>query len=337
MVLLAGKFNKIKIKIVERSSIMNFLKFTDAHLTGQNPENRTDVYHQSILNKIGQIYSYAEENKSDFVLFGGDLCNTHKIYSYYVIESFIDIIKKHKIPTYFIVGQHDLYGYEASSYKDSALRFIEKMSDGLFIRIEDKIVISDHIKTDIDCIIYASHSYDNYKERFDAVVAEDRFKIMLMHELLSKKENVFEIIKTSDLKSNADLVLSGDLHTGYELHTIGNTTYYNPGAIARIKNNDNTRQLKFGDFTITKGEDGYDISLKEVKLNYPVAEEVFNMSEPERDDVPEYGEFVEQIANIEKNAVDIFELIELVFNTQKDYVIDKKVINYILKFRKNEK
>lgn len=313
---------------------MKFVFYTDAHLTGQNPSNRTDVYYKSILDKISQIYNYAKGIDADFVLFGGDLCNTHKIYSYYVLEKFISIIKDSGIPTFFVVGQHDLYGYEKSSYGDSALCFIEKMSDSMFVRIEDKLNLNDCLdlkydkKIDIDCCLYSSHSYDNYLDRLGSVEDNKKFNILLMHELLTNKDCPFEVIKTSELKSNADLILSGDLHEGYDIHKIGKTTFYNSGSISRIKKSD--RALKFSHFDVKKNKDEYSLELKEVPLEYLPSHIIFK--DEEVFEATDYSGFVSEIDTIEADALDIFDLLQKV---SKPHETKKEMINYILKFRKS--
>lgn len=310
-----------------RKIVMKFTFFTDTHLTGQNPEERSDDFAEAILSKIDQVYNRSQEYGSDFVLFGGDLFNTHKIYSYKIMEKLISIIKKYKLQTYFIVGQHDLYGYEQSSYVDSALCFIEKMSDGLLVKVDTIIPISK----DIECNLHACHVYNNPTEHFESIVDDGKFNISMVHALLYDKKKMFETLSIFDIKTKANLVLAGDLHDGFPYRKLGNTSFYNSGAIARTKCNDIDRDIKMGLFEVVKkGE--YEITFSEHFLTYAPANEVFH--EPSKEYKSDFVGFVEEIDDIEKSAVDIIDLIKMWAETNKE-LVRPGLINYILKFRKN--
>ena len=307
---------------------MKYTFFTDSHLTGQNPEERCDDFADAILAKIEQVYSHSKKVKAEFVLFGGDLCNTHKIYSYFILERFISILKMYKIPTYFVVGQHDLYGYEETSYKDSALRFMEKMSDGLFIKLEKATII----KSDVDCCLYPCHVYDDIHKKALEIPDDGKFNILIAHELLSSKKRIFTTLPIEEITTKANIVLSGDLHDGVPYCTCNGVSFYNSGALARIKCDDVDRDIKMGVFEVVCASGKYEILFSDHMIDCKPAKEVFYVQKKEYKS--EFTGFAEQIDTIEKTAVDIFDLITLWLESNKGK-IRNDLVSYILKFRKN--
>jgi DNA repair exonuclease SbcCD nuclease subunit len=88
-----------------------FLHASDLHLGNfqySNPERARDF-----LNALDQIFSIALEKKVDFILFGGDIFNSHEMLPYLfaeIIETFqkFHVRSAETIPIYAIEGNHDL-------------------------------------------------------------------------------------------------------------------------------------------------------------------------------------------------------------------------------------
>jgi len=310
--------------------MLKFGLYTDTHLIGIGPEKRIDDYPKNILAKIRECYSEFKKHDAEFAVFAGDMFDSHRIYSYDTINELLDIMEDFGKKTYFIMGQHDLYGYSKDTYPKSTLRFVEKRSRGLFELVVDNVELDN-------CIIHASHVYDKVAERLSSIEKSDKFQITLVHELLNNKTAMFDVVATNDLPdNNVDLVLSGDLHDGYDFHEIGGTSYYNPGSIARTKNSKSNRKknVKCGLFTVDKQSDGFHIDLKEVELTSMLsAEEVFKKDMLE--DIDEnysinVDEFVKEIEELDVETIEIFELVMIV---GKQTNVDESLMDYIMKFR----
>ena len=311
---------------------MKYGFYTDPHMMGINPMNRIDDYPKTIVKKCNEVYDICSDEKVDAILCGGDLFNSHKVYSYELISSFVDVLKKHKIKTYFIIGQHDLYGYNKESYDTSVLKFASNMGDGLFECVVDKLELGD-------TIIHACHVFDDIVDKISAVEKSDKFQIMIAHCLLNDKVKVYDVIKTDSLpSSNLDLILSGDLHTGYKFHKIGRTHFYNPGSLSRTKcSRENVRDIKFAIF------DTNDIAnLKEYVLKTALPMDVVFNKEAllKMDEIKDKLEknanidnFVKMVNDFEVDAVDIYDLIDLVGKQSNE---SDELINYILRFKEKK-
>jgi len=314
-----------------------FAFYTDPHLMGRVPLRRIDNFPKTILTKIDEVYRIAKEENCDFVLMGGDLFNCHKIYSYDLMLEYLRILRDSNLKTYFVVGQHDLYGYEKDSYSSSALRFVSDVSESSFLPISDKIELDE-------CIIYANHVYENVLEKAASIPFSEKFQIILAHNLLSQEAGVvFDLITTKSIpKTSANLILSGDLHSGVPYHEVNGTYFYNPGALARLSysKGDISKVIKFAIFEIKKGSASlfgdYNIELKEHELKSArPAEEIFSKDAMEElkkasRQGTDINSFIKNMEQFEMEAVDIYHLLEM---AGKQEGIDAVLLDYILKFR----
>jgi len=305
---------------------MRGLFYTDIHVSGQNPRNRIDDYPRAIIEKLRETYQIAVDKKCDFILFGGDFFDTHKIYSYDIISEAIEIISDSPLETYCIIGQHDLRGYNPSTYDQSAFGFVQKHCKNFHV-IWERMEIEQ-------CVLYPCHVWDDFDEVVKMDLDDEKPTIMLAHHLLSKDLHMFDIIQTSSIeKCDFDIVLSGDLHTGYDPHTIDGTLFANPGSLCRKTKADKDRDPRVLLFEMKKGK----TRAKFIDLKCAGdSEKVFRKSII--DDVYEKPEFditgfAENVNDLEAESVDIFDVIT---KTAKVNKIDKKVLNYILSKRIDE-
>jgi len=302
-----------------------FLYYTDPHLSVRCPVYRTDDYSKSLIAKLEEVYEIAEQNNADFVLCGGDFFNSHSIFSFGLINNIIDVLNKSNLDTYSIIGQYDIFGYNSDTFKSSTLAFIERHCSSLHI-------ITDSVEKD-DVVIYPCHCYDDFEKCLDASLPKRKYSILVVHKLLSKTKAPFEVIVTSDIKKNGfNLVLSGDLHSGVPKHTIGKTTYYNPGSLVRRAINEIDRKIKVGliDISLKGG-----INIKEIELkNVGKSEDVFSASAIENKSREKINTdiFIDGIEDLEKESIDIFDFIEKAAQKEK---LDSSIIEYIMSKKDN--
>jgi len=301
---------------------MLFLFYTDLHLNPKNPRHRIDDFPAALLAKLREIYSIAESEKVDFVIFGGDFFNAYRTYSY---RLFIDAIDAITVKTYGIIGQHDLKGYNYETLKTSSLGFFEYFCDN-FQTIYEPLDFDD-------ALICPCHVYDDLKIIASQPVSRKKKSILVAHKLLSDKEEVFDTFSTASLACNFNLCLAGDYHMGFSQHTVGDTLYYNPGSIARISTKDIGRQVKVA---LIRCEAGKPIEIREIPLtSAKPAEEVFGESiiEEVREQVQmqmDASSFTNGFAELERESTDVFDLLEKI---GKKKAIRKPVMDYIMSKR----
>ena len=307
------------------ANLMNnkFLFYTDPHIAGTTPRNRIDDCPTATMNEIEECYEIANKNKCDFVAMGGDLFNNHRIYSYDLISRLIDIMNNSGLQTYSAIGQHDLCGYNPESFNTSTLAFIIKHCPNFHI-IREPIVLGEFV-------LHASHVWEKPEDSLTIKTDSSKCNVLLAHHLLYNKKAIFEVVDTKLFANGPyDVVLSGDLHCGYETHKINNRWFCNPGALSRRSIIDFERHpqvaivdLKHKDSPIKVEK----LSKAEIGLN------IFNLEAiKEHKDKPERNseELIASIANFEKISVDIYQLLEYV---GKEKNLDMKVMDYILKKR----
>lgn len=307
---------------------------TDTHVDNKY-DNRLDDAQASILYKIKQCYAIAEKNNCDFMLHGGDVFNRPSIKEKKndIFNRLRKIIVDAKINSYFILGQHDV-NYSFDCYKDSTLKMLSGSCDGKFELIEDYITING-------VNIYASHVYQNIQDRINEVKQNCNANILVAHCLLYDKPKMFETIPIKDIKSdNVNLILSGDLHCGFEFQKQDNTYFYNPGSLLRKAKDQKDRKPKFAIFSISEFFGDYQIEIKEFELDCLDGDSCFDLSEEIKAKVSialenntedkNIKEFAQEAVSFKAKNIDIFEFIyqESVKNN-----LDQKITNNILSYR----
>ena len=230
---------------------MRLMFYTDAHNSGTPPRNRIDNFPRVIPQKIRDAYAIARDNSCDFVVFGGDMCNTHKIFSFETIGDIMDAIDTSGVETYAAIGQHDLDSYNPSTYKSSSLSFIESRSKGKFKTIVGEVKVGE-------VSLWASHVWESLGDAKNLPVDKSRYNILVAHHLLTDNESSMYTVDNTQqfsLGSPFDLVLSGDLHDGYDHHCFGSTWFCNPGSLARRTTADADRTPRVAIIEFHKGQD----------------------------------------------------------------------------------
>jgi DNA repair exonuclease SbcCD nuclease subunit len=231
---------------------MRFTFYTDLHLSGQTPAHRVDNYQQALVDKLGEVYTVAKANGSDFVVFGGDLFHSHRIFSYELLSPVMDILCDSKIDTYLVIGQHDILGYNPETYRSSTLSFIINRCPALKVLWEPITVGCVHL-----C---PSHVWQPLAEAANYELEKGKVNVLVAHHLITNKKTMFESLSSDDFVKtikaagkNFDVVVSGDLHDGYQTHLVEDTWFCNPGSIARRATSDMNRPPKFAVVDVEPG------------------------------------------------------------------------------------
>jgi DNA repair protein SbcD/Mre11 len=277
--------------------------FTDSHLAGENPRHRVDDFPRAIIEKIREVYAVAEAEGCEFMAFGGDWFNYYRVFSYDVISDSMDIVCESKLQTYFVIGEHDIYGHNLDTYPSSTLAFVVKHCSRMTL-LADPIQVGD-------VVLHGKHEPD----KMDAVLAlpkdPSKTNILVCHELITCNAAPFEMIKTDTLRNTGfDLVVSGDLHDGYIPHEVDGTWFCNPGSLARRATSDAQRWPQMAIISIEKGQ-APTIEYRRLSCAKP-GSEVFGESIAE---IAKSGDvdasiFVEELLQFEAESTDIHELVQ---------------------------
>ena len=303
---------------------MKFLFFTDIHLSGVNPRHRVDDFPRTMLEKLRETYTIAEEMGCEFVAFGGDFFNSHRIFSYEVISEAMDVMCDSKLDTYACVGEHDLFGHSPKTYPSSTLAFMVRRCARFHI-LFDPIDLGN-------VVLHAKHEWENMQEAMKRQIDQTKLNVLICHELITNKHGMFDVIDTKTLNPCPfDIVVSGDLHDGYEPHEVGNTFFCNPGSLARRAINDLNRTPQVAIIDATKGD-------VPVVMIHPITcakpgSEVFGegIAELARKTDEFNGEaFTEEMLDFESESVDVHELIQKVGVKNG---IRKEVLDYLAQKR----
>lgn len=307
-----------------------FLFYTDSHLAGESPRHRIDDFPRTMIGKLAETYSLAESEGCQFVAFGGDFFNSQRIFSYDVISDAMDIICGSSLKTYMVVGEHDLYGHSIETYRSSTLAFFVKRCGNVEILWEP---------LDFgELVLHGKHEPDKMDKFINAQVDNSKVNVLVCHELLAPEQGPFEIVETRTLRNFPfDLVVSGDLHCGFDTHVVDRTCFCNPGSLARRTTADAGRWPQVAIVNIEKGNIP-DIEIRRLscgKAGYDVFGE--SIAELARSNDHEFDgeEFTEKMMEFEAESTDIHELVQ---KAGKKAGIRKEVLEYLAKKRsdKNE-
>jgi DNA repair exonuclease SbcCD nuclease subunit len=306
---------------------MRFTFYTDVHLSGKTPRHRVDDFQEALLGKLREVYSEAESNESEFVVCGGDLFNSHRIYSYELLAEVIDILCGSKLPTYMTIGQHDLIGYNRDTYRSSTLAFVVELCPNLHVLWKPTMIGNVQL--------VASHVWeDPLVDPANQVLDNSAFNVLIAHHLLTNKKTLFDVVNTSDFAkamrekgANYDLVLSGDLHDGYAVHEDDGMWFCNPGSLARQAISDQRRKPKYVIIDADPGEHPV-IDVRDIKCARP-GEEVFGESASEimheRSDF-DPNAFIQEVEEFEAESADVYELVRKIGSVKG---IRPEVLEYI--------
>jgi hypothetical protein len=305
---------------------MRFLYYTDVHLSGQTPEKRIDDYQKSIVYKLEEIYKKAKDLDADFLVCGGDMFNSHRIFNYELLSEVMDIFSS-GLKTYLAIGQHDIAGYNPTTYKSSTLAFVVKRCPNLQV-LWEPIQLND-------VTLYASHVWEDPMDACKQDFNSETFNILVAHYLFTNKAQMFENVNTTKFcdtmrkgGGDYDLVLSGDLHDGYETHEVDRMWFCNPASLARKSITDSFRMPKYAVIDIPEKGGIPIIDLVEVECALPgnevFAESLVELARERKEFNPDA--FISGIEDFEIESADIYDLIRKVGISKN---IRKEVMQYL--------
>lgn len=274
--------------------------FTDLHARNDTPENRTDDFRESLLKKLSEVGKIFTEEEVDLVLFGGDLAHTPDP-SYSLTNALLKELRSWNKEIIGVVGSHDYFGYQKVTLERTLLGAM--VASGIMTLVDEEAYhvfkkssnSTDHIVT----ITGSRHQYDStdHPERLTKpqIIEFALLQIQLVHCDLFHKSVPWPHVLISNVTTQSDLVLSGHIHSGWEEPIkINNTTFFNPGSIARLERSKTQRIPRVSIIEIY-GEKSFKIKsvYLQTALPHPFKEDTRMVEEDTSQDVSKLLAFIE--------------------------------------------
>ena len=208
---------------------IKILFFTDLHCRAMRPVSRLDEdFFATQLAKLAFVARLSRD--CDLTILGGDITDRPDASPSVVIQ-LLRAFCKFKSPPYTVIGNHDCLGYHKNSVDSSVIGIM--LEHGAIRKLD---------YYDLPGIqIYGIHAYDECQW---TIPESDALKILVVHKMITDKAipNV-NCLMTKDIATatNADIVLSGDIHTPHNV-THGGKVFLNPGSLSRMSIADKDRQ-----------------------------------------------------------------------------------------------
>ena len=320
---------------MKQNETIKFAFITDTHVDN-NYGNRLDDAQSSILSKISQSYKIAEKNGCQFMIHGGDVFNRVSINEKKnsIFNKLRRIIVNSKIPTYFILGQHDI-NYSFETYEKSSLKMLSESCDGKFELLKESKMICG-------CKFVPSHVYEDVQDVVSKINAGNAPVVSVAHCLLYDSKSFFNTISVAEtaVKSeNVNLILSGDLHCGFEFQKHNKTYFYNPGSLLRKARDQKDRTPKVAIFTIYDFFGEWKIELKEFELDCLNGEACFAPEKEEQKNVDKniiveeeknITDFTKELSSVEVKSISIFDFLQEKAVSEN---LDTKILDRILSYQ----
>lgn len=295
---------------------MKIIYFTDPHGQASNPSCRLDDFPSTILGKIKYIGEYASSVKADAVVCGGDWVHTPDV-SQSFIRSFMRLIRDYPCPTFGVLGNHDIFGYNPETFLRTSLGIAEGLDAFTRLKKDFSIVIEDK---SVKVGLTGSDSYYDLdkKEKISdytrSNVLDDAVNIHVVHGMLVERvwpqvaycTTLEQVVNDNP---DADIILTGHEHTGFGIKEFIRSNgkkiiLCNPGSIARVTSGtgDVGKEVRIAEITINSLDD---YSIKMVNLPISIAKPANEVLDWER--IRKEKENQEKLKNFiqDINSVDI--------------------------------
>lgn len=219
---------------------MKIIYATDQHIKGRNHGSRLDDFPAAMNRKMDELVEVCLYEQPDALVLGGDLYDTPRVSFSLIITMARKLrkIRKLGIPIFLVPGNHDLYGYSMDTIDQTAIGVLAEA--GLVRLLTRK---KSYLITDSKGVTVELHGRE-YDKDIDLLPKNDyqidrrhnaRWDFLFSHGMLLEKPFHPDVRHsvTSDVETDADLVLNGHYHDGYPLHEVNGTLFGNPGSTGR--------------------------------------------------------------------------------------------------------
>lgn len=209
-----------------------FIVVGDLHLKGTNPRNRIGSYKQAAFDKLREVFSLAKEHAASAIIQTGDVLDSPEVSNGVLLE-YMSLLQESPCQIITCSGNHDVYGYNLESLERASLHILELLVPRLSVNKEWFFPKGTGVNV----------TFQPYTGRVDvegwgyspAEVQQHFTNIHVVHGMLLDHVPPFDKYSLlKDVKTNADIVITGHDHTGYGIFKRADgVTFINPGALLR--------------------------------------------------------------------------------------------------------
>lgn len=211
---------------------MKFLFVGDLHLRGTNPRNRIDDYKEAVKAKLREVFTLAKQHEVKAILCPGDIWDRPEV-SIGVLVEFMNILRECPIDFYTCAGNHDIHGYNLDTYERTSLRLLTELVPKFRVFTESHVMVYPDV-----AITFSPYSgmIDREGYGYDTHWKDEQLKIHIAHGMLLDHTPPFDrFTLIQDVKTTADLVLTGHDHHGFGIYRRADgKVFCNPGSLTRI-------------------------------------------------------------------------------------------------------
>ncbi|XJZ25990.1 exonuclease SbcCD subunit D [Bacillota bacterium Lsc_1132] len=220
--------------------MIRLLYIGDLHIRGTNPRNRLDDYKEALIAKLREVYQMAKRHDVKAILCAGDIFDRPEVSTGVLLE-FADVFAESPVPIYTTPGNHDIYGYNLSTYWRTSLALLERLVPQLTV-VQDR---NDFIALRGGGEVNVAVSFSPFDSQIDrdgfgyspgTEPPSDYFKVHVAHGMLLDHTPPFDrFTLVQDVQTTADLVLTGHDHIGYGIYErFDGKVFVNCGSLTRL-------------------------------------------------------------------------------------------------------
>lgn len=295
----------------------------DPHFRAKGSRYRVDDYYRVQFDKLNQILQLGEQHQASGVVFLGDVFHSVRE-PHELVKDLLGTFKKYTVPTYAIVGNHDLIGYNADSIGTSPLGVL--VEAGALKLLGKSTEFSDNVV--VRGVDYRpDHALDQY-------ILEDssKFKIVATHNMIIPMEKApFAFVHPDHVSTDANLMVCGHYHMPFDYVSSlpGMRRTLNPGVPMRWTVNEAVIQPKVAllDVSYLDGVHSYKVTY--IPLVAKPGSEVLNLKEASttKSSSQAVENFIDQLQSTQFNSCNMEETL-IQYGKEND--ISKAVIDELL-------
>ena len=220
--------------------VIRLLFISDSQLKMKNPSKRLDQYPTTMLRKFVELSNVIVAAHIDYVVHGGDMFDLPRVSPDYV-GKIAELIRFTDVPWYVVPGNHDIYGYTIKTIDQTMLGLLARTNVLNLLTRQTPTILTD-MKDGFSISLQGQEFYAEIDKGnaadYDIVPDSScQYHILAAHGMLLDKPFHQQVNHTlvSDLNSQADVILAGHYHPGYDPIRQGKTLVLNPGSMARVE------------------------------------------------------------------------------------------------------
>lgn len=316
------------------------LYLTDLHIMARTPRFRRDDYFDVMMAKLDEVIEISVKHEVNHILLGGDIFHTPSP-AFSTLNAVASRFKRMKAESNYdteisiALGSHDKYGYQSKTLKRTGVGLLKASG------VIDNLLHPEYIVSGLHSVyIHGFHHEIDSQDVKQYHLKKDKTcktLIEVIHAPIRLRNAAWDCILLKDIKTEADIVLTGDQHDGYGISarqiTIGKnkhvTTFVNPGSFGRITKGDHLHPVKVCMISIDEDND-VKIELIPIKCApKPQDEEVFIVTEATRSEKSKSIEEFVDVLRKNLNRFDLSDIEKVLAEVKKEKKISKQAFTLV--------